>query len=287
MSEHTAPPSGEITLVGTGMSAIGHLNAEVRDALMQADVVLYGVSDPATEEWLRRNTRRPMSLVSDYEPATSRLLAYRRMVDRIIDEARAGARVCVALYGHPSVFVFPTQMVLADARRARIPAHVLPNISSLDCLFADLGVDPGTTGLQIHDATTFLVMRPDIDPRVPLILCQVEVLGRADYDDRSNHPQNLRLLRDALLERYPHDHPVVGYDRSFFGDAPATNEVRLDELLDIGEFMTLFVGGVGLLEPDMVLMDRLGLDRALEGPQTMDLFELHEAAGAPPSEAGG
>jgi len=37
---------------------------------------------------------------------------------------------------------------------------MLPAISSEDCLYADLGVDPATTGNASYDATDFLLRNP-------------------------------------------------------------------------------------------------------------------------------
>ena len=47
---------------------------------------------------------------------------------------------------------------------------MLPGISSEDCLFADLGVDPGVSGCQSYEATDFLMNAPIIDSSTQLIL---------------------------------------------------------------------------------------------------------------------
>jgi hypothetical protein len=35
---------------------------------------------------------------------------------------------------------------------------MLPAVSAEDCLFADLGVDPGAAGCQSHEAADFLIL---------------------------------------------------------------------------------------------------------------------------------
>ena len=67
---------------------------------------------------------------------------YARIVGDILDAVRGGASVCAAFYGHPGIFVTPSHDAVRRARAEGYPARMLPAVSAVDCLFADLGVDP-------------------------------------------------------------------------------------------------------------------------------------------------
>jgi Tetrapyrrole (Corrin/Porphyrin) Methylases len=79
------------------------------------------------------------------------------MVNRIIKYVKRDLRVCAVFYGHPGVFCTPSHESIRIARKLGYRATMLPAISAEDCLFADLGVDPGKHGCQSFEATDFLV----------------------------------------------------------------------------------------------------------------------------------
>jgi hypothetical protein len=109
---------------------------------------------------------------------------------------------------------------------------MLPGISAEDCLFADLGLDPGPDGCQSYEATAFLRRRPTIDTGALLILWQVTVLGRDDYvpePDLSAVPR----LAACLTGLYSPEHEAIVYEASPYpvGD-PAVLRVRIADLAE-------------------------------------------------------
>lgn len=58
---------------------------------------------------------------------------------------------------------------------------MLPSISSEDCLFADLSVDPAVGGCQSYEATDFMLNGLIIGPSSQLVLWQIGVLGDWTY----------------------------------------------------------------------------------------------------------
>lgn len=74
---------------------------------------------------------------------------------------------------------------------------MLPGVPAEDCLFADLGVDPGVAWWQSYDATPFLVYRPQFDTSAGLVLWQLDALGHRDFQPRhecSNYEVLVRVL---------------------------------------------------------------------------------------------
>src|SRR5437899_1041057 len=100
---------------------------------------------------------------------------YDDIVAEILSAVRSGTRVCVALYGHPGVFARPAHEAVRRARAEGFPARMLPAVSAEDCLFADLGVDPGENGCQSYEATDFLLRKREVDVSAALVLWQISV----------------------------------------------------------------------------------------------------------------
>jgi hypothetical protein len=213
---------GSLTVVGTGIRVGVHFTPEARAALLHADRVLHLGSDPVMRQWLAKLRPDATSLHSFYAPGKDRAETYREMVDAILAPVHAGHDVCAVFYGHAGVFVSPSHEAIRRARAAGYQATMLPAISAEDCLFADLGIDPGRTGCQSYEATNFLLTHRPVDASAVLILWQVGVLGEWDYG-RKTDPRRLGLLVDRLVELYPAEHQVILYEASPFpvGDALA------------------------------------------------------------------
>src|SRR2546429_6584747 len=60
-----------------------------------------------------------------------------------------------------TLFPYTTLFRSRQAREEGFEAEMLPAVSAEDCLFADLGVDPGDEGCQSFEATSFLLFRSE------------------------------------------------------------------------------------------------------------------------------
>src|SRR3546814_12469546 len=74
-------------------------------------------------------------------------------------------------------------------------------VSAEDCLYADLGIDPGEVGCQHYEASQFMFYRRRIDPSAYLVLWQVGVAGDRSVRRFSPGPAHRRLLVERLAER--------------------------------------------------------------------------------------
>jgi hypothetical protein len=203
---------GNLTVVGTGYNVAGHVTAEARSRLVAARRVFYLMTDPASTSWLSTLNPAAESLHDCYRVGEPGLEACERMVERILAPVREGFDVCAAFYGHPAIFVPPG---LESLRRARLEGHtasMLPAVSFEDCLYADLGVDPGVSGRAMYEATDFLVRPRRLDPTAALILLQVGAVGVTSFSegDRPNRAA-LPFLQELLARWYPRDHTVAVY----------------------------------------------------------------------------
>lgn len=255
--------TGSLTVVGTGIRLGAHLTREARLLLGAADVVLSLVAEPVMQSVLEDLNPETHSLRGFYELGESRAEAYQAMADEILRHVRDGKNVVAAFYGHPGVFVAPSHEAIRMARAEGYEATMLPGISAEDCLFADLGVDPASSGCQSYEATDFLVHRRRIDPSAALVLWQIGTVGVV-VAAATTQASGLGVLVEALLEHYPPEHQVTVYEASPYpGFDPLVLTIGLGELSaeHVTGLSTLYVPPREQAPLDLTMLDRLGLPR--------------------------
>lgn len=153
------------------------------------------------------------SLHDCYSEGRGGKVACDEMVNRVLQPLQHSARVCAAFYGHPSIFVAPAREVVRQARLLGCAARLLPAISALDCLYADLGVDPGVRGMQIFESTDFVVNRRIPDMATPLVILQAGAAGVTLYtEDTVAETARVAALARSLGQFYEPAHRVVVYE---------------------------------------------------------------------------
>lgn len=254
-------PRGSLTVVGTGYGGGGQITADACDAVASAEKVLYVVHDARTEEWVRAANPTSESLGGLYIGRASRLQTYLDMTEYILSSVRKGLRVCAVFYGHPGVFVFPSHEAVIRAHEEGFAARMLPGVSAEDCLFCDLGVDPGRRGCRAFDATDYVIRRRQPDVTVPLILWQAGAVGRMDYPSDENG-DNIDVLAEVLQRQYGTSHEVVIYEvASEVGRDPRIDRTSLEDLraASIGLASTLYVPPRDEAPVDAAMAARLGI----------------------------
>ncbi len=252
---------GSLLVVGIGINFAKQITAEAREAIESADKVFHLIADLISLKWLSEVCPGAVSLYEYYSADQDRTISYRMMTDRVLEEVRAGSAVTFVSYGHPGVFGFPLHESLRIARSEGFQAQMLPGVSSIDCLFSDLSLDPGSVGCQIFEATDFLVHDRKIDESSALILLQVGVIGMKTAKPGFDPGPGLTLLVERLTQTYPETHMVIVYEAakyvissSFFKD------ITLKELpsYKVTAISTLFVPPLSLRESNIGVLRRLG-----------------------------
>lgn len=260
-------PAGSLVCVGIGMTLGSHIGPLARSHIEQADVVFSGVSDGVVELWLKQMHPDVRSLQPYYREGKSRMQTYRQMVDAILAEVRAGKNVCGAFYGHPGVFAWAPHKSIEIARREGYRAHMEPGVSAEDCLYADLGFDPGTYGCQHYEASQLMLYRRRIDPSAYLVLWQVGLAGDRSLARFSTGAAYRQVLVDVLARDYPLDHEVTIYRVATLPIQQTRIErTTLRELpqADIGMADTVVLAPAGAMQPDHEIRARLAeLDTAV------------------------
>src|SRR3954471_23517112 len=78
------PPGGSLTVVGTGIRAIGQLTIESLAAMASAEALFHVVGEPVQEEALRLINPTSQTLTGYYVDGMDRLATYEAMVQTIV-----------------------------------------------------------------------------------------------------------------------------------------------------------------------------------------------------------
>jgi uncharacterized protein YabN with tetrapyrrole methylase and pyrophosphatase domain len=232
---------GSLTIIGTGIS-VGHLTRESLRHLEVADFVLYCVADVATERLIQKIKPDAESLFKYYDDDKPRGETYKEMTNRILEVVREEKNVCVAFYGHPGIFVNPAHSAIEKARNEGFKAQMLPAVSSLDCLFADLGIDPAWHGCQIFEATHLLCRNKKLDPFSSVIILQVGCVGDWGWKLGGYDARHLHVLTELLNSVYGDEYEVVVYQASTTNVCPP-----LIRVVKIKDLVSACVTGISTL----------------------------------------
>jgi len=262
--------SGSIIVAGSGIS-LAHMTMETRSYIQASDLVLHVVADSVTADWIKQNSRLSDSMKDYYELGLDRRQIYSRMVERVLEAARDGRRVCAVFYGHPGIFVTPSHEIVERANSEGISVRMLPGISAEDCLVADLGFDPGTVGCHAYEATDFLLYKRVPDVRSWLIVWQPDTVGDIYFSDGVDNGKRIGVLRDYLLEYYgPDDEAIVYEANTYVVGKPHIERFPLKKLCEVEMtgISTLVIPPTseGSLDEDMV--NKLSLREPYSGTVT-------------------
>jgi precorrin-3B methylase len=259
------PGNGSLVCVGLGMTLGSHITPLSRSYIEQSDVVFVGAADGVIELWVQQMNRDVRSLQPYYQEGKSRMQTYREMVGAMVAEVRAGKNVCGAFYGHPGVFAWPPHKAIEIARSEGYAAHMEPGVSAEDCLYAELGIDPGKFGCQHYEASQIMLYKRRIDPSAYLILWQVGVAGDRSLARFQTGREHRQALIDVLARDYPLDHEIIIYK----GAALPTQKPRIERIalrdlasVNVDMYATVAIPPAQPLQADLAMRARLA---ALDG----------------------
>lgn len=253
----------QLIVIGTGIRTVGHLTMESVGWIKKADKVVYIVSDPIAEAMIKElNPEGAESLYGLYGENKPRIQTYNEMIEKTLGYVREGKIVCMAAYGHPGVFAYPTHESVRRARAEGFKARMLPGISAEDCLFADLNIDPAMAGCQSYEATDFLVNGRIFDPSSHIILWQIGVLGDATFKRLAYDIKGMPQLLQKLYTAYSPYHEVYVYEAPIFpGVEPVIRKVQLHMLpySGVSAISTLYVPPSQPPRTDFALAQAMGI----------------------------
>lgn len=250
-----------LVVVGTGIKFLSQLTHEASIYIKKSEKILYLVNDQIFKHWITEINPNNESLDNLYFAFEHRNDSYAAIANYIVSQLDVVKDLCVVMYGHPTFFANPALEAAKIAYKNGHDVMVLPGVSSQDCLYADLMIDPGTSGCQSFDATDFLIYQRKFDPNCHLILYQPDVIGDIGHSGVDKF-KGLSVLQEYLLEFYPKDHEIISYEAAVF---PAMESVILKSNLinlaniDFSPISTLYVRPLNRAITNKEYLKKLGL----------------------------
>jgi hypothetical protein len=214
--------TGCLVVVGSGVTAVSHMTLEAIGHIKAADVVFYLVTNGVTAAHLRQLNPNAIDLRGYYGDDKVRTTTYVQIAEVMLRQVRQGRHVVGVFPGHPGVLVMAARRALAIAEMQGYETLLLPAVSSIDCLFADLRIDPGPRGVQIVKAGLVLRKEVVLATSGHLILLQVDSVGDSTFSFTGFKHTQHELFIERLIERYGAAHEAVYYAAASLPCSPPT-----------------------------------------------------------------
>ena len=199
----------DVGIVGTGIVGGHQLTREAEEVIRRCRHTFVIDSGYGLPDYLRTLSPRVTELGVFYEPGKDRVPTYRRMAAEVVAAAVAEPPVCLATYGHPWIYCYPTTLITRAAPLLGLHVEVFPGISSLDTLLVDLGIDIALDGIQMYEATDLLLRRRPLQTDVACVIWQPTVVGDPGYRVGRYEEEQFLPLQTYLCDLYPGDHEAV------------------------------------------------------------------------------
>jgi uroporphyrin-III C-methyltransferase len=270
--------TGQLIIAGCGLHP-GHMTLETKHHIQQAEIVMLVCPNPLSIQHIMSLNSNTINLGLHYQEGTTRLETYRLMAKQMVDAVKSGQKVCAVFYGHPGIFVLSTHLAYRKLASEGFEVKMLPGISADACLYADLNIDPATTGNQCYEATQLLLTKRSLDPCADLIIWQIGLAGEHTLKKQQPGAKGLEAMVRMLSEYYPGNHQVCLYQAPTLpGFEPIKNWITLNDLphQDVPPVTTLYIPASKPLSFAAERLDWLGLssDDLCEWDDSVEQFEF-------------
>ncbi|MCL1123510.1 SAM-dependent methyltransferase [Shewanella surugensis] len=225
---------GSLVCVGTGLNLAGQITVLSQSYIEHAEVVFTLMPDGFAERWVGRLNKDVRSLQPFYAQkgeVKNRRETYAQMVAAIVTQVYLGKKVVCALYGHPGVFACVGHMAVEQLQREGYRAQMEPGVSAEACLWADLGVDPASSGHQSFEASQFMYYQHAVSAAAYLVLWQIGLAGEHTLTKFHTTSDKLQVLVELLQQWYPLEHEIIIYEAATLPiQSPRIETLRLKDL---------------------------------------------------------
>jgi uncharacterized protein YabN with tetrapyrrole methylase and pyrophosphatase domain len=184
------------------------LTREAEEVIRRSNHTFVIASGYGLPEYLKTICPKVTNLGYLYEPGMNRMPTYQRMAAEVVSAAMAEGPVCLAVYGHPWVYCYPTALISRAAPLLGLHVEVFAGVSAFDNLLVDLGTDIAEHGIQMYEATDVLLRRRPLQSDVTTVLWQPTVVGDPTYPSGPYAAEQFLPLQEYLLTFYPANHLV-------------------------------------------------------------------------------
>lgn len=255
---------GSLVVVGSGIKDHGQVTPESVHAIRNSEVIFYCVSSSAAENFIQFLRPDAFNLNRFYIEGISREKTYEQMTKCVVDSVLGGASVCLVFFGHPGFIVRSSHDAMRILKAKKYPAKMLPGISSLDCMIADLGINTAESGMQVYTASKMLVydQKPSIYSHT--FIFELISIGNPPHASvLQPDPQKSKLLRDYLVAIFGRNQHCYLY-RAALSDRvkPIVKKTKLWDLDKklLPHLSTLYIPPKSVKpKPNKAMMKKLGI----------------------------
>lgn len=207
----------KLYIIGSGIKSIAHLTNETIGCIKNSNKVLYLLNEPLVEKWVQQNASESESVSVDYFSEPERVKAYSKIANKIIEAIDKDKIVSFLIYGHPCFYAMPGLMAASKLESNQdISVEIIPALSSLDCLYADLAIDPGQGGIYIVDASELIAFEKMLCTSSHLVIEQIGMVGNLGRPTDKVNKRALEALHAYLLSFYPKNHKCILYEAALY-----------------------------------------------------------------------
>jgi hypothetical protein len=224
----------DLYLLGAGIAFPDHLTVQTIDILSTCRRICTNLPDYRISTLPTDLREKCLSLWPLYQDGRIRRENYRDVAQAVLRETEKARPTAWLTPGHPMIFDSVSHALLKAARKRKWGVSILPAISSLDTMLAELACEPAS-GLVIHDATGLVRRKIPLVPSVALILLQISVFlsDRAHISLEQGRP-DLGPLRDYLLQYFPAEHKcAVVRSSAISTEPPEITWMGLSDLVSV------------------------------------------------------
>ncbi|MBI3436672.1 MAG: hypothetical protein HY056_16600 [Proteobacteria bacterium] len=227
-------PHTDLYLVGAGIAFPEHLTIETIEILTMCKRIGTNLPEEMLEGLPQDLREKCISLWSLYQDGRIRTENYSDVFQAIVELTEADAPIAWLTPGHPIIFDSVSASLLNEGKRRGWNVRVVPAVSSIDTMLAELGYDPAH-GMLIHEATGLVRRNIPVVPSVALMLLQPAVfdVNIAIIAGDSAGP-DLSPLRDYLCEFHSAEHECAFIrSASKMGERDLVTWVKLRDLASV------------------------------------------------------
>lgn len=188
-----------LSLIGLPHESAGDISPNVAQAISSADIVASFFSIHWHENYLTGAARSVYDLRPFYPSSDRRAHGYRATADAVQALFQSHSSVAYCCYGSPIFLddIARHLMAWAAANDVRLNIPVVP--SFLDHMLSGLCIPVTTLGLQLIEATRLVRCPQLLNPRLPLLLAQVGIVGIGSGDYRTANTAAIQELGSILV----------------------------------------------------------------------------------------
>lgn len=206
-SQVEAPSNADadLYLVGAGIAFPDHLTLQTIEILSRCEEVYTNLPDNQLHALPPDLRTKCVSIWSIYQEERDRTENYSDVTTAIIDRAMSVRPFGWMTPGHPLVFDSVSQALLKAGQERGWTVKVVPGISSLDTIFAEVGYDPAN-GLMVYEANALVNTGVPILTNLAALLLQPGVFGSNLAHLSGSWRPDLVPLRDYICQFHAPQH---------------------------------------------------------------------------------